>query len=221
MDKFFSTFGKAVLVILLLALLIGSGVYIGFKLNKSSSETASSTKTQPASQPTPVQNSPIQNQIPATPTPTISATQTVNAGGFDTFPKYIISIPAGWQQEKTTNNSQDLLTISNGQYQIQVNQTNMGNGECSYPGSSPAPMSQQYTTFVSLAYNGDSNFYRRSKSQIPYPNGEDQYAICQKNSANAYSFVTAFGSILYMVPITPDNTMLSQMDQMVLSIQKQ
>jgi hypothetical protein len=221
MDKFFSTFGKAVLVILLLALLIGGGVYIGLKLNKSPSQTASSTQTPSTSQPTPVQNSPAQNQVPATSTPMVSVTQTVNAGGFGTFPKYTINISSGWQQEKTTNNSQDLLTVSNGQYQIQINQTNMGNGECSYPGASPAPMSQQYTTFVSLAYNGDSNFYRRSKSQIPYPNGEDQYAICQKNSANAYSFVTTFGSILYMVPITPDNTMLSQMDQMVLSIQKQ
>ena len=205
------------LVLIVLAVLIGGGIYIGLKLNKPSS----STQTQSVRQPAPVQTSPVQNPISPTANPTLPATQTISVGGFGSFPKYTITIPAGWQQERTTNNSQDLLTLSNGQYQIQINQTNMGNGECSYPGVTPAPMSQQYTTFVSLSYNGDVNFYRRSKSQIPYPNGEDQYAICQKNSSGTYSFVTTLGSILYMAPVTPDNTMLLQMDQMILSIQKQ
>ena len=218
MDRFFSTFGKAVLGVIVFAILVGGGVYIGIKLNKPQGQTATS-QTQAST--APVQNSPVQSLNPAAPSPSALTSQTVSAGGFGSFPKYTINIPSGWQQEKTTNNFQDLLTITNGQYQLQINQTNMGNGGCSYPGASPEPMSQEYTAFVPLSYNGDVNFYRRSKSKIPYPNGEDQYAICQKNSSNSYSFVTTLGSILYMAPVTPDQQILSQMDQMVQSMQKQ
>ena len=215
MERFFSIFGKAVLGVLILAVLVGGVIYIGTKINKPSQ--VPNTNNQPSL--TPVSNS-VQSPTPTSSAPS-AAGQTVTAGGFGSFPKYTIVIPSGWEQEKTVSNYQDLLTIVKGQYQIQVNQTNMGNGGCSYPGPTPEPMSQEFTTFTPLSFNGDSNFYRRSKSKIPYPNGEDQYAICQKNSAGSYSFVTSFGSILYMAPTTPDQSVLSQMDAMVQGMVKQ
>lgn len=214
MERFFSIFGKAVLGVLILALLLGGGVYIGTKLNKPSQ--VPNTNSQPTLTPNPTT---VQSPTPMPSSSVIG--QTVSAGGFGSFPKYTIVIPQGWEQEKTTSNYQDLLTIIKGQYQIQINQTNMGNGGCSYPGTTPEPMSEEFTAFSPLSYNSDANFYRRSKSKIPYPNGEDQYAICQKNASGSYSFVTTFGSILYMAPQTPDLGILSQMDAMVQSMVKQ
>jgi hypothetical protein len=216
-----------IISIVLVIILLGGGAYLLGKSGSFSGQSSvpqqnviqSKIQTTPTSTPMPTgsQVAPTNTTVPAT-----SITK-VNAGGFGSFPKYTIIIPQGWQQEVKTNNFQNLLTITNGngQYQLQINQTSMDNGLCSYPGVTPEPGSQQYTTFVSLAINGDSNYYRRSKSQIPYPNGEDQYAICQENSASSYSFVTTFGSMLYMAPTNPEQQILLQMDQMVQSMQKQ
>lgn len=220
-----------VVSIILLIILVGSGAFLLGRNGTFSGQNPLSQNTavtvspssQPAVIPSPtVMPKPTASQVLPTGTATTSDSGTkVSAGGFGSFPKYTLIVSAGWQNEKTVNNFQDLLTISSGKYQIQINQTGMGNGECSYPGATPEPMSQQFTAFVPLAYNGDPTYYRRSKSQIPYPNGEDQYAICQKNSSNSYSFVTKFGSVLYMAPTTPDQKTLLLMDQMVQSIQKQ
>lgn len=218
MDSFFSTFGKVILILFVVVILIGGGIYLGTKLNKPTAPTQNPVQNQtitqaPTAAPTtPVNPSPAQAQ---------GNLQTINAGGFGSFPKYTISIPSDWQQELTVNNSQNLLTISKGQYQIQINQTAMGNGQCSYPGTTPAPMSQQYTAYVVLSGNGDAAFYRRSKSQIPYPNGEDQYEICQKNPDGTYSFVTTYGAITYMSPTNADSTALTQMDNIFESVIKQ
>lgn len=216
-----------IISIVLVIILLGGGAYLLGKSGFSSGQdsmpqqqvTTSTIQVTPTSTPIPTtsQAAPTTATIPTTPVTKI------NAGGFGSFPKYTIIIPQGWQQEVTTNNFQNLLTITNGndQYQLQINQASMDNGLCSYPGATPEPGSQQYTAFVPLAINGDSTYYRRSKSQIPYPNGEDQYWICQENSASSYSFVTTFGSILYMAPTNPEQQTLLQMDQMVQSIQKQ
>lgn len=219
-----------IISIILIIIFIGIGAYLLGENGSFSRENSVSQQQSVTVVPT-VQSSiqiiPINQPVStASPVPTsislpITSGTKVNAGGFGSFPKYTIMIPQGWQQNETINNFQDLLTIiKGGQYQLQINQASMENDSCSYPGITPEPMSEQYTTFVPLAYNGDPNYYRRSKSQIPYPNGEDQYAICQKIDFNPYSTVTTFGSILYMAPTTPDQQTLTEMDQMVQSMQK-
>lgn len=220
MEKLWAVFGKIILAVIVLGALIGGGVYIGLKASKNSApQNITVHVTQAPNQPT-VSQSP---NLSPTLSPTTTVTfQSVAMGGYGAFSKYTIQVPSDWQVEKKQSDVQDLLTLTKGAYQLQVNQFGGEISQCIYPGdSSSSPFTVMYTSFINLSYNGDSSFYRRSKAQIPYPNGSTHYSICQKASDGTYGGSTKFGVIDYMAPVIVDDTILSQMDKVVLSIKPQ
>ena len=217
MDKMFAAFGKIIIVLVIVAILVGGGIYLGQKFGKFNSPNITNS---PSNQNT-TQTSPVETLSPSIPSPTPQSyqnSQNIQAGGFGSYGKYSISVPTTWNVEKTKNDFQDLLTVSRGNYQLQINQISAGASPCVYPGESQTPMSQEFTSYITLGTNADLNLYRRGKSKIPYPNGEDQYVVCQKLSGGIYDTNTSFGMIYYMAPKNPDESILSQMDSIFQSI---
>jgi hypothetical protein len=157
--------------------------------------------------------SPSVTQLPAggtvTPTP---AAKKVSAGiKNQLFSPYMVTIPAGWVDNHTTNTASDALTVTQGQYVLTISQAAGGAGSCDYPGDTPEPMAQVFTNFVGIT--GTFSQFRRGTAD------NKTYTVCEQKSGG-FVFPTSVGYITYNVPVQADQAILSAMDQMIASLTK-
>jgi hypothetical protein len=226
MDKFFSIFGKAVLVLIVVAALGGGGYYLGKsgKINLGTSqESGAVTTTNPNPEPT----NTVETAVTPTSTPSSTIkTKTVTAGlsadsGLS-FTKYTIQIPEGWVENHTyenTGTAVDTLTITKGNYQIKIFQAATGGALCLYPGDAPFEgPSSTYDTFVQLTTADGITLRRGTTTET---NGTKRgYTLCQKSTENSYGQPTGFGHTSFSTPVTPDEMTLKEMDTMITSLKK-
>lgn len=217
MDKFFAGFGKFVLYLLLLGVLVGGGWWVGSQFG-----TKPATKTMPGDQAT--GSSSLTPEF--SPTPTSVPGQVVSAGlgnieGVN-FPKYTISVPGSWTVAKEHSEAQspmDVLTITKGNYKLKIYQAATGGAMCQYPGD-PAfeGPSSSFTTFVELT-DSEGRLYRRSGSEALSNDGTRGFTLCHK-SEYGWQQPTPFGHVSFTLPATYDETTLKQMDEMIASLKK-
>jgi hypothetical protein len=212
MDKFFTVFGK---IILLLLIVSGAG-YLAYRYT-----TPPAPTTNQAVLTGTITTAPSET---ITPSP-VQSSQTVTAGlnfaGGISFPAYTITIPADWTVTHTNNPGEspsDYLTVSKGSYQFKIMQGATGGAMCLYPGEPDQEgPSSRYTSFVEFT-GTNTNIFRRGTSPAPsgYASG---YTVCMKNGNDAsYGQPTGFGHISYGAPASPDPSILTQMDTMIASL---
>lgn len=223
-EKFFTFFGKAVLVLLVVGGLAGAGYYLG----KSGKLSLGNAMPVPEAVTT---TDPNQESITNTLTPTASATatpkatKTVTAGlGAESglsFTKYSMQIPEGWVTNHTYTNEGtpvDTLTITNGAYQIKIFQAATGGAMCLYPGDADFEgPSSRYDTFVNLTTK-DGIVLRRGGT-VAASGTKRGFTVCQKGT-ESYGQPTGFGHTSYSTPLTPDEAILKEMDGMISSLKK-
>ena len=227
MEKFFATFGKVALIILIMGALAGAGYYLGRSGNLPflSQTPAPGAVTTTAPQELPPQTQPA---LPAqTPTPTPVPIKTVSAGlgnisGVN-FPKYTIEIPSDWtvkQEHSEVESPMDVLTVTKGSYQLKIFQAATGGAICLYPGDADTEgPNSRFDNFVTIT-NAAGNQFRRSGTTAT-SGTKRGFTVCQKSEAYGnFQQPTNFGHTSYTTPLTPDDAILKEMDTMIASLKK-
>ncbi len=212
----FSVFGKIAAVVIVAALLIGGGAYLGMSLNKNSNQNGMQTTPTPQASPTTVmQESPTSSQTPVVNHPLEVLTTAGGAPG-TSFTTYTINVPADWTPKEDKTSVSDKLTLTKGSSTLTITQAAMGGGGCLYPGDPASEMAQTFTDFADI--KGVSTTFRRS-----FNKGNDptiSYTICQKASDASYGSPTQFGAINVIAPSSTSTETLAQIDQMIASLTK-
>jgi hypothetical protein len=215
---FFSTFGKLAAIVIVAALLVGGGVYLGQNMNKSSVPPSASPVPEISSVP-----SPTTGQVTTAPTASQESgklTKTVTAGGAKgtAFGVYAIDFPQDWTETKEKNELTDKLTLSKGLYSLTIYQAPMGGGGCLYPGDADSPMAQKFTDFVNIT--GAEFSLRRSWNKTGNPAGTIGYTVCQKGQDNSYGSITSYGAISVKSPDPSDPKIMAEIDSILTSVVK-
>lgn len=206
--NFFAIFGKIMLGVVIVGLLLFGGYYLGTRNNKTPKISITPTPAQtmektisPTSQTTPI-------------SPTKASTKTIKGGltnDSTSFKPYSVEIPTGWTDVRDTTDITDKLTISKNGYSLTIYQAPFGGGGCLYKGDPDTPMAQSYTDYVQIA--GTNTQYRRSWNTV------GQYTICQKHpSENSYGSPTTYGAISAKSPSPADSTIMAEIDGMIASL---
>ena len=214
----FSLIGKIVAAVVVIALLVGGGLYLGQSMNKNSQNQT--------------QTSPTPSQAGANTTPTLSGQaspsaapttnyqvgmKTITAGpaGGTSFGVYAVDIPAGWTNVHEKTDITDKLTITKGAYSLSIYQAPMGGGGCLYPGDAAQEMAQNFTDFVQI--QGSSSLLRRSWNKAGNPAGTISYTVCQKGT-DSFGSPTAYGAISVKAPEPADPAFMKDIDFMLSSL---
>jgi len=210
MEKFFSIFGKVVLIVLVLGIIGGGAYYFG---TRSSVKTSQSLPTSLIPPSTNVQKSSPTVEI----SPVLSTTlkKTISAGNPQPpFNLYVLSYPSDWTPQHDSPSSGDKLTLTKSNYTLTISQAAGGGGGCAYGNEPPQEMTQQFDSYVEI--KAQNNTFRRGTSQQT----PTTFTVCE-NRNGQYGFPTTFGYITYNTPANPNTSMLTEMDSIVTSILKQ
>lgn len=224
MDKLFATFGKIVLVVVIIGSIAYGGYYLGnsgkISIGKNPKPEAVTT-TNPM--PTDGNERPIAT---VTPTPAKAVAKKIVSAGVAadaglSFGPYTIQVTDTWNVKHDVDTSVpiDTLTLTSGDYQLKIYQAATGGSKCVYPGDPPFEgPSQLYKEYVTIT--GATYTYRRSPTDSAVPAGKAGFTLCQKASDGGYGQPTSFGHISYITPIAPNEATLREMDTMVESLSK-
>lgn len=215
MEKFFSIFGKVVLV----AAILGGAAYTAFYYGQKTAAPQPITSTEvpaPSATPTPTEATPA-----ATPAGGTTITAGLGASSGLLFTEYTITIPAGWTytHDKDTSVPTDTVTITKGTYMIKIFQAATGGALCLYPGDPvfEGP-SSSYDTFVAITTQ-DGTAIRRSGTTAASGTTRG-FTGCQKSLDGSYQQPTIYGHMAITTPLTPAAATLSEIDAMIASLKK-
>jgi len=210
MDRFFSVFGKLALALIILGLV----AFASFNLGK--------TKTG--------NNRVIDySEIVTNQTPTAQVSETAPSetpkktilGGVDksaglAFFQYSLKTSIEWNETSEAQTSADeTLILKKGGYEISIFQAATGGAVCLYPGDPDFEgPSSRYGIFKDLQTN-DNLALRRSGDA-----GDTNYTVCQKNSEGDYGAPTSYGHISLKLPAGFDPKTLTEIDEILSSLQK-
>ncbi|MDO8341324.1 MAG: hypothetical protein Q7T59_05100, partial [Candidatus Woesebacteria bacterium] len=182
MEKFFSIFGKVILVILIIGAMTYGGYYFGIKtkeIKKPQAETTTSSENLPTSTPTPTQ----------TTKPLITINGGVPKSAGLSYDQYSLQASGDWVIKRENQTVADeKLYLSKDDYQITIFQGETGGALCLY---SVYPdfegPSSRYNFFKELT-SKDNRTLRRSGDL----NGLG-FTICQKYSDGSFGQPTNYG----------------------------
>lgn len=152
----------------------------------------------------------------STPSPTPSPTsQKVTGGGILNFPRYEITIPAGWTHSTESNSPDDeKITVQGGAYKISIQQGGFGGAMCLYPGDAdfegPAG---RYSAFVELTTKSGDKFRRST------PESGTGFAVCYLTQYG-WGAPTVYGHIGLTTPANPTAQDLVVLDAILTSFTK-
>ncbi|MCL4199858.1 hypothetical protein KJZ67_00775 [Patescibacteria group bacterium] len=219
MDKFFSFFGKFVLV----AAILGGIAYGAYSLGRTtapaSQSGAASTTAAPTANPT-TDPGLMPEAQPETTKGTI-ITAGVGAESGLSFTKYQMTVPQSWTPNHTTTNEGtwvDTLTLTKGTNQLKIFQAATGGAMCLYAGDADFEgPSSTYDSFVTIT-TADNIVLRRGTTNTN--NGATKgYTMCQKGS-ESYGQPTVFGHMSLTTALNPDPALLAEVDAMIASLKK-
>lgn len=200
MEKFFSVFGKVMLVLLVLSAMSYGGYYFG-------KQTKSITK-------------PEAINISVTPTPTAKPSITLVAGVSKnaglSFDQYSITNSDGWVSKKESQTAMDeKLILTKDGYTVTIFQAATGGALCLYPGDADFEgPSSKFEVFTTLTTK-DNRTLRRSGDK----NGT-AFTICQKSVDGSYQQPTNYGHISVKLPANFSPEMLTEIDSILSSLKK-
>lgn len=219
MDKFFSLFGKLVLIIAL----FGGIAYGAYSLGKMTAPTApgaASTAATPTAEPT-MDPGLTPEKLPAELQHTV-ITAGVGAESGLSFSKYQITVPPGWTPTHTTTSEGtwvDTLTLTKGTNTFKIFQAATGGAMCLYTGDADFEgPSSRYDAYVDIK-TADNITLRRGTTNAN--NGTTKgYTMCQKGS-ESFGQPTSYGHMSLTTSLTPDAAVLLEVDAMIASLKKQ
>lgn len=219
MDKFFSLFGKLVLVVVL----VGGVAYGAYTFGK----RTPTTQPSPGAASTTAAPSPNPSVEPAaSPSPTTKPAKVLTAGldassGLS-FTKYQMTVPEAWVVDhKTTNEGTwvDTLTITKGKTELKIFQAATGGAICLYPTDTPMEgPSSTYDTYVEITTT-TGQLMRRSTTTASSGTTKG-FTICMKSSYGNFQLPTIFGHMSLKTDLTPDPAILAEVDGMIASLKK-
>lgn len=208
MNSFFTVFGKVMLVVLVIGLLIGGGVFIGLKFK---SATPSPTPTAIFT-PLPTQ---IETPTPTPTAPTFNTVSVTSAGG--AFVSFKITVPSDWTTDTSQVAGAPKLTVTKANYQLIISQGAGGGASCLYPGDPSQDFAAMFNAPTLI--NSASGQFRRATAAAGSPAGTEVYTVCEQKPTG-WGLPTQFGYITYNTPANPDTAILVMMDNMIASIKK-
>lgn len=208
MEKFFSIFGKVMLVILVLGAMSYGGYYFG-------KQTKNITK------PEALNTSVVEENVASvTPTPTnkpsITLVAGVNKSAGLSFDQYSMMTPSDWTSKKESQTAMDeKLILEKDGYQISIFQAATGGALCLYPGDAAFEgPSSKYAVFTNLITKDGRNL-RRSGDL----NGT-AFTVCQKSPDGSYQQPTNYGHISIKLPVVWTQEVLIEIDSIISSLKK-
>lgn len=210
MDKFFSVFGKLMLVVLVLGSMAYGGYYFGTQSKFSTKPEAVTVDNGLTSTVAPV--------VIATPSPTPLLTVVAGlpkSAGLS-FDQFSIMTPSDWVSKKESQSAMDeKLTLTKEGHTITIFQAATGGALCLYP-QDPAfeGPSSKYEVFTALNTK-DGKMLRRSGDK----NGTS-FTICQKGLDSSYQQPTSYGHISIKLPINFNPEILTEIDSIISSLKK-
>jgi hypothetical protein len=219
MEKFFSFFGKAVLVLALLGG-ISYGAYTLGRQTKPTDSGAAAIAVTPTVEPT-IDPGLMPEKLPEENKKTTTITAGVGAESGLSFTKYELTVPQGWTPTHTTTNEGtwvDTLTLTKGTNTFKIFQAATGGAMCLYPNDADFEgPSSRYDTYVELK-TADGVILRRGTTNTD--NGITKgYTICQKGT-ETYGQPTGFGHMSVTTNIPSDPTVIAEVDAMIMSLKK-
>ena len=222
MDKFFSVFGKIVLI----AVLLGGIAYGAYTYGKMTSPDAKPSAASTTAAPTNAPAATDSRLLPETkPEPTKGSVAQITAGlGAESglsFTKYQIVPFPGWTPNHVTTNEgtwTDTLTLTKGSNTLKIFQGATGGAMCLYPGDAAFEgPSSSYDSFVAIT-TADNITLRRGTTMGG--NGATKsYTMCQKGT-DAYGQPTVFGHMSLTTALNADAAVISEADAMISSLKK-
>lgn len=213
MDRFFSVFGKVMLVVLVLSSMAYGGYYFGKQVKLTEKPEALSTEDQESI----VDTSYIPTTAPvSSPLPQTTVVAGVSKSAGLSFDAYSVMYPNNWTSKKESQSALDeKLIITNGDYSITIFQAATGGALCLYPGDAEFEgPSSKFEVFTTLTTK-DNRTLRRSGDK----NGTT-FTICQKSVDNSYQQPTNYGhiSVKLAADFTPE--ILTEVDLIISSLKK-
>lgn len=223
MDKFFSVFGKIVLV----AAIAGSIAYAAYSYGKTTSGAPSTVAAVPT-EAVPTTDVGLKPETKPVMSPAVTSQPAkILTAGLDSssglsFTKYQMNIIAGWTADHATTHDgtwTDTVTVTKGGAKLKIFQAATGGAVCLYTGDADFEgPSSRYDTYVDLK-TADAVTLRRGSTNTP-TGGVQAYTVCQKGSDN-FGQPTVFGHISFTAPVNGDAALLSDVDAMLVSLKKQ
>lgn len=208
MERFFSVFGKVMLVILVLGAMSYGGYYFG-------KQTKSITK------PEALNTSVVEENVAfVTPTPTNKPSVTlvagVNKSAGLSFDQYSVMTPTDWISKKESQTTLDeKLTLTKDGYEISIFQAATGGALCLYPGDADFEgPSSKFEVFTNLITK-DGKILRKSSDKAGVV-----FTICQKSADGSYLQPTNYGHISIKLPTSYTTEILTEIDSIISSLKK-
>jgi hypothetical protein len=221
-NKFYSTFGKIALVVIVLAVLVGIGIYIGKLLSGKSEDNNTSSTTNTVTNESAMVNTESNTtsnnatngetnnstdtdnsttNSTATTTPTIPDNSTdLTIAGKAPFVSYKTYFPNTWSWQKDHVGSAIKLTLSRGGFTVVISQAAGGNGTCTYPGEAAGDaLSTSFGEPVDIG--GTSSAFRLAMEVGGGSAGDKHYTVCEKTALGGdYKLATQYGYITVTTP---------------------
>lgn len=219
MDKFFSFFGKFVLI----AVILGGIAYGAYSLGRTTSPAsqpgAASTAVTPTAEPS-IDPGLMPEIKPGAEKNTVITAGLGSESGLS-FTKYQITVPAGWIPDHITTSEGtwvDTLTLTKGLSTLKIFQAATGGAMCLYTGDADFEgPSSRYDTYVDIK-TADGVTLRRGTTNAN--NGTTKaYTMCQKGT-ESFGQPTGFGHMSFTTSLTPDPALLAEVDAMIASLKK-
>lgn len=207
----FALFGKIAAIVLVLAILVGGGIYLGMNMTNGTSQTQD--KMVPPTEPTAA----ISNDESPTPSATDAVKKVTGGMTNDStvFKQYTVEIPTGWTEKSEKTDITDTLTLTKNDISIKIYQAPMGGGGCSYPGDPEQMMSQKYTDYITV--NGPSGNFRLSYNKAGNP---VTYTVCESTNGTTYGNPTSYGAITVKGPDPIDAATMTEIKGILSSLKK-
>lgn len=221
MDKFFSLFGKLVLVVLILGGISYGAYTYGKMTSPEAKPTAASTTAAPTSTPSIDPGLMPEKKPETTGTMTTAVSAGLGAESGLSFTKYQMTVPSTWTPNHITTNEgtwTDTLTLTKGTTTLKIFQGATGGAMCMYPGD-PAfeGPSSSYDSFTVIT-TADNITLRRGTT-ITNNGTTKGYTMCQKGT-DSYGQPTVFGHMSLTTALNPDAALLTEVDAMISSLKK-
>lgn len=208
MERFFSIFGKVVLVLIVLGAMSYGGYYFGKQAKEIKKPEAVKTTTELDEKTSPATSS--------TAKPIVTLVGGVNKSAGLSFDQYSVTTPNDWASKKESQTTMDeKLILSKDGYSISIFQAATGGALCLYPGDAAFEgPSSKFEIFIPLTTK-DGRILRRSGDK----NGT-AFTVCQKGQDGSFQQPTNYGHISIKLPTIWDQTGLDEVDAIISSLKK-
>lgn len=200
-----------IVILVIIVLLLGGYFVINEMAKRSSAQTPS---------PTPEEK--LQTELTPSPTIEVKEMKTYTSQKLTniSFKGFTLKYPADWTEEAERDDTvgSAKLTLSKNEYSIIIQQGPMGGAQCIYEGVLPEGPANDLRGKAYVDIKTSFGNLRRTEE---ISGGKMGYSYCQENEQEpgTYGSFTAVGALSSSAPVNADKSILSELDEIIKSIQ--